>query len=143
MRRRETISMPPPPPPVPPHLSVRSRGEIETTHVPVPSLLSVVHMRRMTPQSTLASRAHSNGGFCAAAFAVVKGRPEALQVLAELGADLHATDKHHQTVRQLALKKRDLKCLAILDKYAPVDNQDEGSGNANVNNGTFTLSGWV
>ena len=85
----------------------------------------------------------NNAGFCAAAFAVVKSRPECLELLASLGADLFAVDKHDQSVRDLAAKKHDVKCLDILDRYAPIEDEElEAQRRLSGKKEAFKMSGW-
>ena len=44
-------------------------------------------------------------------------------------------------VRDLAVKKHETKCLAILDKYAPVD--DDAGQHTGKKKEAFKMSGWV
>ena len=91
----------------------------------------------------------NNSGFCAAAYAVVKNHKEVLVLLAELGANLYAVDKHSQSVRSLAVKRNNKECLEILDKWAPATDDDAshaqkaGGSQQQSTNKSSSMSGWV
>lgn len=65
----------------------------------------------------------SNAAFCALLWATAKNHPRVIELLAERGADMYATDKHGNTARDLAMKKHEAGIIKILDRVAPKTEQ--------------------
>ena len=61
-----------------------------------------------------------NNGYSAAHHCVAKGNVEMLELLAKLGADLNAEDKHGHSVVALATQKNETACVDFLKKWGAV-----------------------